>query len=138
MNKAELVAAVAQRCGAPRVTVEAVINGVLETIGTRLEVGDRVTIPGFGTFEPRHRPARNGVNPATGARIQIAATTVPAFRAGQGLRGRVAGAHVPEPEPEPVLVTDEAETADLEPAPQVEKKKGKKDDNGKAKKGKKK
>ncbi len=100
MNKTELVAAVADRCGAPRVTVEAVLNGVIETIGTRLADGDKVTIPGFGTFEPRYRAARNGVNPATGAPIQIAATTVPAFRAGQSLRGRVAGAPAPQGEDE--------------------------------------
>ncbi|MGH8931567.1 MAG: HU family DNA-binding protein [Egibacteraceae bacterium] len=100
MNKGELIAAVAERSGAPRVTVEAILNGLCDTIGARLAMGERVTIPGFGTFESRHRAARGGMNPATGARIQIAATTVPAFRAGQTLRGRVASAPIAKPDPE--------------------------------------
>jgi DNA-binding protein HU-beta len=135
VNKGELIAAVAERSGAPRVTVEAILNGVLDTIGTRLAVGERVSIPGFGTFEPRHRPARNGMNPATGARIQIAATTVPAFRAGQTLRVRVASAPVPgrtsEPaaEPEPVPVVAEAE---IPPAAKAAKKKDKAKGSAKA------
>ncbi len=124
MNKGELIAAVAERSGAPRVTVEAILNGLFETIGARLAVGERVTIPGFGTFEPRHRAARSGMNPATGARIQIAATTVPAFRAGQTLRGRVASAPLAKPDPEPTMAAVAmAVAADGEAAPKATKKK---------------
>ena len=52
-------------------------------------VGQRVQITGFGTFESKHRKARQGRNPRTGQTIQIAATNTPAFRAGKGLKDAI-------------------------------------------------
>ena len=59
-------------------------------IAVELDAGGKVLIAGFGTFETRHRSARMGRNPATGAAIHIAAKNVAAFKAAKGLKDRVA------------------------------------------------
>ncbi len=97
MNKSELVDAVAQNVGngASRKQVEETLNAFVETVGQTLKNGDKVSLVGFGTFEARKREARTGQNPQTGQKIQIKATTVPAFRPGQGLKDVVAGKKKP-------------------------------------------
>ena len=65
------------------------VNAVLGSIATGVKSG-KVQIIGFGTFEVKHRAARMGRNPATGATISIAATTVAAFKSAKGLKDRVA------------------------------------------------
>ncbi len=60
-----------------------VIAAALETIEKTVSKGKKVTLVGFGTFEPRKRAARLGRNPQTGAELKIAAKTVPAFSAGK-------------------------------------------------------
>ena len=90
MNKKELIEGVAAAAGVDRTTAGGVVEAALETIGARLADGESVTIPGFGTFEVRQRSARTGRNPQTGEAIEIAASRVPAFKAGKGLRERVA------------------------------------------------
>ena len=67
--------------------LDAVIDAITKTVAG----GDKVTIAGFGTFEPRERSARTGRNPQTGEEIQIAATTVPGFKAGAAFKQAVAG-----------------------------------------------
>ena len=57
--------------------------------GRLLAKGETVSIPGFGTFTVKDRPARQGRNPRTGESIAIAASKVPAFKAGKGLREAV-------------------------------------------------
>ena len=89
MNRKELVEGVAERAGVSRAAAGAVVEAALEAIGARLADGESVTIPGFGTFEVRRRSARTGRNPRTGEAIEIAASRVPAFKAGKGLRERV-------------------------------------------------
>ena len=64
----------------------AAVEAVMETVST----GDKVTLVGFGTFEPRERQAREGRNPATDKPIQISATKVPAFSAGKLFKEKVA------------------------------------------------
>ena len=58
-------------------------TSALETIEKSVSKGKKVTLVGFGTFEPRKRAAREGRNPQTGAKLKIAAKTVPAFSAGK-------------------------------------------------------
>jgi DNA-binding protein HU-beta len=65
---------------------------VLGEIQAAVSRGERVTLTGFGTFEPVERPARTGRNPRTGGTLEIAASTTPRFRAGATLRAAVAGA----------------------------------------------
>ena len=82
MNKEELVKEVSKKAKVSQKATGDVIAAILETI----EKGKKVTLVGFGTFEPRKRAARAGRNPQTGAVLKIAAKTVPAFTAGKKFR----------------------------------------------------
>ena len=88
-NKAELVQNVANAVGDSKKSVAPVVDAVFEQIEAFLADGEKVQLIGFGTFETRERAAREGRNPQTGAAIKIAATTVPAFKAGKALREAV-------------------------------------------------
>lgn len=88
MTKDQLVEAVARVCDSKRQANEAV-NAVLDAITKALSKGDKVTLPGFGAFSVSKRAARMGVNPRTGAKIRIAATKVPKFKAGKALKDAV-------------------------------------------------
>lgn len=86
MNKAELISAVAEKSGMAKKDAEKAVTAVLASIEEALASGDKVQLVGFGTFEVRERAARTGRNPQTGEEIQIAASRVPAFRAGKALK----------------------------------------------------
>lgn len=86
MNKAELVAVVAEKANMTKKDAERAINATVEAIQEALAKDDKVSLVGFGTFEVRRRAARKGRNPKTGEEISIEATRVPAFRAGKGLK----------------------------------------------------
>ncbi|AFV12987.1 DNA-binding protein Hup [Thermacetogenium phaeum DSM 12270] len=89
MNKAELIAAVAEKAGFAKKDAEKAVTAVFAAIEEALARGDKVQLVGFGTFEVRERAARTGRNPQTGEEIQIAATRVPAFRAGKALKDAI-------------------------------------------------
>ena len=91
MNKRDLIDAISGRLGDKKSATEA-LNAVLDTIQTTVANGDRVAITGFGVFEKSDRPARTARNPATGAPIQVAASSVPKFRAGADFKALVNGA----------------------------------------------
>lgn len=86
MNKAELISQVAEKAEMSKKDAEKAVNAFLAVIEEALARGEKVQLVGFGTFEVRDRAARTGRNPQTGEEIQIAATRVPAFRAGKALR----------------------------------------------------
>ena len=86
MNKSELIEAVADSSGLPKSAATRAVEAVFRTIASGLRKGDSVTIVGFGTFLVRQRNARMGRNPRTGEAISIAASRVPAFKAGKGLK----------------------------------------------------
>ena len=88
-NKAELVEEVAQSTGLSKKDAEAAFNAVFAGVTDALSRGEKVQLIGFGTFEVRERAARKGRNPQTGAEIEIAATKVPAFKAGKALKDAV-------------------------------------------------
>src|SRR6516162_772704 len=88
MNKGELIDAISERLGDRRSATEAV-NAVLETIQSTVANGDKVAITGFGVFEKSQRAARAGRYPATGAAIQVPASSVPKFRPGTGFKALV-------------------------------------------------
>lgn len=90
MNKAELIASVAEKSNMTKKAASDAVEAVFATISESLAKEEKVTIVGFGTFEVRHRQARKGVNPATKEEIQIPATKVPAFKPGKSLREAVA------------------------------------------------
>ena len=83
MNKEELVQEIAKKAKVTQKEAAEVLNGLVETVQKTVAKGEKVTLVGFGTFEPRKRAARSGRNPQTGATIKIAAKTVPAFSAGK-------------------------------------------------------
>ena len=91
MNKRELTEKVAEGGSVSRADVERVLDAIVDEIGGSLERGESVAIAGFGTFEVRHRAARKGRNPQTGAELDIAATDAPAFKPASALKKRVAG-----------------------------------------------
>ncbi|WP_408008882.1 HU family DNA-binding protein [Pseudalkalibacillus sp. A8] len=89
MNKNDLVNNIAEKEGLTKKDVEAVVNSLLTEITDALKEGDKVQFVGFGTFETRERSSRTGRNPQTGETIDIPASIVPAFRAGNKLKEAV-------------------------------------------------
>ncbi|MBR6012902.1 MAG: HU family DNA-binding protein [Selenomonadaceae bacterium] len=89
MTKAELIVNVAEKAGLNRRESEKAVNAVFDTLKQALVEGDKVQIIGFGTFENRTRSARTGRNPRTGEPIEIAASKLPSFKAGKGLKEAV-------------------------------------------------
>ena len=86
VNKTELVAAVAAKAAISKKDADAAVNATIDAIAEALKANDKVALVGFGTFEVRNRAERMGKNPQTGAAIKIAASKVPAFKAGKALK----------------------------------------------------
>lgn len=89
MNKAELVAAVAEKTGVSKKDAEKSINAFTEAITEALKDGEKVQLMGFGTFEVKNRAARKGHNPMTKEEIDIPASRAPVFKAGKQLKDSV-------------------------------------------------
>jgi len=96
MNKSEMAEKLARKCDISQAKAAEIINCIFDTkpghgiIAIELDADREVSIAGFGKFETRRRSARTGRNPATGETIQIPAKKYPAFKAGKGLKDRVA------------------------------------------------
>ena len=91
MKKDELVQSVADSTGLSKADAERALSAYIEAITSSVASGDKIQIPGLGTFEPRERSAREGRNPQTGESIQIAATTTPGFKPATAFKNAVAG-----------------------------------------------
>ena len=89
MNKAELMAAVAEKTGLSKKDTEAVVSASLEVITESLAQGEKVQLVGFGSFETKARAARIGRNPRTKEEIKIPASKLPVFKAGKALKDTV-------------------------------------------------
>jgi DNA-binding protein HU-beta len=89
MNKTELTEQIAQRSGVSGAEAGRVLEATLQSIETALAGGEEVTITGFGKFSVAERAARQGVNPATGEPMAIAASRAPRFSAGAKLKQAV-------------------------------------------------
>lgn len=89
MNKAELIELLATRHSLSKAESGRIVATLLDAIVTTVKKGGAVVIPGFGSFKQHARAARNGVNPATGAKIKIAAAKLPKFTAGAGFKAAV-------------------------------------------------
>jgi DNA-binding protein HU-beta len=89
MNKTELIAVLATEADVTQKVAEQVLKALTESVTVSLKKGEKVVITGFGTFEVRHRVARQGKNPRTGAPIQVPAQNTPAFKAGKLLKAAV-------------------------------------------------
>lgn len=89
MNKSELIDAIAATADITKADAGRALDATVDAITRALKAGDQVTLVGFGTFLVKERAARAGRNPQTGKEIQIAASTVPSFKAGKGLKDAV-------------------------------------------------
>jgi DNA-binding protein HU-beta len=91
MTKSELIDKIAKEAKVPRAAAERSINSFTATIAEVLKAGDKITLPGFGTFQVSNRSARKGRNPRTGQEIDIPAVKIPKFKVGKGLKDAVKG-----------------------------------------------
>lgn len=89
MNKAELVAAVAEKTALSKKDSEKAVNAAFEAITAALVGGDKVQLVGFGAFEVKERNARVGRNPKTKETIEIPASRVASFKVGKALKDAV-------------------------------------------------
>ncbi|MEO6611619.1 MAG: HU family DNA-binding protein [Chitinophagaceae bacterium] len=89
MNKAELIAKVADDAGVTKTQANAALDSFVEAVTKTLKGGGKVTLVGFGTFSVSKRAARNGRNPQTGEVIKIKARKVAKFKAGKELSGKL-------------------------------------------------
>jgi len=89
MNKAELIAAVAEKTGMTQKDTEKAIVAFTDVVTETLVAGNKVQLVGFGTFEVKEHAERVGHNPATGDQITIAASKAPSFKAGKALNDKV-------------------------------------------------
>jgi DNA-binding protein HU-beta len=90
MNKAELIAAVAEKTGLSKKDTEAVVSATFDTIVAAMAEEEKVQLVGFGSFEVKKRAERIGRNPKTKESIKIPASKVPVFKPGKALKDAVA------------------------------------------------
>lgn len=86
MNKATLIAKIADKAELNKKQAEAALNAFTDTIAEALKDGEKVQMMGFGTFEVKERAARVGRKPSTGETIEIPAKKTPVFKAGKGFK----------------------------------------------------
>ena len=91
MNKAELIAVVAEKSGLSKKDTEKAVNSLIDAITESLKAGDKVQLVGFGVFEAKQRAARMGRNPKTKEQIQIPASKAPVFKAGKAFKDAIDG-----------------------------------------------
>ena len=86
MNKAELVAAVAESAEISKKDAEKALKAFTDVVAGELKKGEKIQIVGFGTFEVSERAARTGRNPQSGKTMEIPASKAPKFKAGKALK----------------------------------------------------
>lgn len=89
MNKAELVAAIADKTELSKKDSEKALKAFIDVVTEELKKGEKVQLVGFGTFETSERAAREGRNSQTGKTMKIPASTAPRFKAGKALKDAV-------------------------------------------------
>lgn len=90
MNKSDLIDVIAQRSDLTKAAAARALDSTIEAITEAVASGDTVSLVGFGSFKSAARAAREGKNPKTGEKLNIAATTVPKFSAGASFKAAVA------------------------------------------------
>ncbi len=89
ITKKDLADRAAEAAGITKKQAADVVNSVFATIAETLTDGGEVSVSGFGKFEVSERSARQGINPATGEKIEIAASKAPKFKASKSLKDAV-------------------------------------------------
>jgi DNA-binding protein HU-beta len=91
VNKSDLIAAVSLETGFSKRATTAAVDAVLEAVRRTVARGEKVSLPGFGTFERRLRAPRTARNPRTGERVRVPAMPVPVFRPGKDFKDACTG-----------------------------------------------
>ena len=91
MTKKELIKKIADEQVISQKQASAIVDSVFDSIVASVAAGEKVSIPGFGTFESKTRAARTGRNPRTKETVEIPASTVPVFKAGKEFKEKVNG-----------------------------------------------
>ena len=91
MNKAELIAAMADESGLTKKDAEKALKAFTDVVAAELQKGEKIQLVGFGTFEVSQRAAREGRNPQSGETMIIPASIAPKFKAGKALKDLVNG-----------------------------------------------
>lgn len=91
MTKKELLEAMSSAANISQADADKALGALIDSVTGTVAKGDKVTVPGLGTFEKRDRAARTGRNPSTGETMQIAATSVPGFKAAAQFKAKVSG-----------------------------------------------
>ncbi len=86
MNKSDLIRDIANKAGLTLKDATLSLDAVIESITENLQNGERIQISGFGTFELKHKPAREGANPKTGEKIKLEPTKTPVFKFGKAYK----------------------------------------------------
>lgn len=86
MNKSEFIQALANKADAPKTQVSKCYEAFIETLSEALKEDGKVDFPGFGKFEVKEVPERDGINPASGEKIKIAACKKVSFKAHKALK----------------------------------------------------
>ena len=89
MNKAELVAAIAEKSELTKKDAEKALKAFTDVVTEELKKGNKIQLVGFGTFEVAKRAAREGRNPQTGKAMKIPASSAPKFKAGKALKDEI-------------------------------------------------
>ena len=89
MNKAELVAAIAEKTELSKKDAEKALKAFTEVVEEELKKGEKIQLVGFGTFEVAERAAREGRNPQSGKVMHIPASKAPKFKAGKALKDSI-------------------------------------------------
>jgi len=89
MKKGDLVRNVAKRAGTTIKLAQAVIDAAFDEIASALERGERLILPGFGSFSVVNKKQRKGRNPQTGQEIVIPARKAVKFSASATLKEKV-------------------------------------------------
>jgi DNA-binding protein HU-beta len=89
MTRDNLIEQMASKAGVTKTDADGVLRAFTDVVTSALTTGDTVGLVGFGTFQISKRAARQGVNPRTGAKLQIPAMNVPKFKAGKALKDAV-------------------------------------------------
>ena len=86
MNKSDLIRDIANNAGITLKDATIALDAVIDAITENIKKGEKVQISGFGTFEIKTKPARDGFNPKTGEKIKISASKIPAFKFGKAYK----------------------------------------------------
>ena len=89
LTKADLVDIVVANTGCTKKAATETVKAMFDEMTKRLSKGADVDFSGFGKIVVKKRAARKGINPATGEKIKIKATKVPAFRPAKALKEAV-------------------------------------------------